>query len=318
MEDLLRLYGIYPNKVEDLGNVYKVHTSSGIFALKETKKRRHIKAVEGAAQFQFEGAIPLYATKSGMAFVSQNDRYYYVMPWLHDSEKNESDFLQSLAEWHKRTLSEHTWTEEELTTFYEKLKQEWEQKRIFIENFVRICEDTEYMSPASLQICMYHHEIMKALEFANKRLTDWYEKAKETKKIRISFVHGNPSMTHYVSDNERNYLLNFEQAHYAPPCMDLYRFFRTKFHYYPKENETLLQWLKSYESIMTLEGERSLFLAYTAFPEELYKEIKMYANGRKNEFTSTVDLQRMYFVMKNAEYFVVNVEKVEKESQELQ
>lgn len=164
---------------------------------------------------------------------------YYLMPWVEDQEEREVDFKDSLmfkelAKLHSMTVKEKEYQEEDITSFYNKLSEEWKKEQQELERFVDNCEKKLYMSPFELQVCTYAHEISLAQKFSLEKLESWQEAVTETKKHRVAMTHGRVSFHHFVKDTEgRGYFISWERAKQAPPANDIISFYQRYLRTYP-------------------------------------------------------------------------------------
>lgn len=168
------------------------------------------------------------------------------------------------------------------------------------------------MSPFQLQFCTYFHEMIQAYWFAETQLEKWYEKMKETKKWRISFIHGRAVPSHYLwNETGQRYFFSWERAHWASPLADLlpslYEYVRTL----PPIDEEWLNGFFEYEQQLAIrEEERDFFFSHAASPSHLYRFVSRYTMERKkemDEYTAVSQLQREYWVMKHIEQIVTRL-----------
>ncbi|MFD1736012.1 spore coat protein YsxE [Bacillus salitolerans] len=337
-QPLLREYGIEPQFIEDLGRVKKIHSTDGILALKQAKlPYNEIAHYERKLQFlQYKSygySVPVYRTKTGSFFVFDNHySAYYLMPWLDsyndEEERNDHAFqlFKQLGELHANSLKEERLKDGEVDELVDWIKDHWQKRRDELELFIEKCEENTYMSPFQLYYCTYFQEMMRAQEFALRKLDDWKEMMDEKKKYRTVFIHGQPSFHHFLYNVEgQGLFVNFERSGYSSPIHDLLYFFYRSCKTYPLHTDDRFQWFQTYRSHFPLqEDEVTLFMAYLAYPENMYRVVKEYqSKSSKSELKSLQLLQRSYWQMKNIEYFLTNIvvfeeEKKKKEQQESQ
>jgi spore coat protein YsxE len=313
---ILQHYRLQADYIEDYGKTKKIYTQTGVFALKELSIPHQLQTLHDAYRFFAKKAIPLFLAYNGNPFVSYRGRYYYLMPWISDEAKEERNerhlqLFRDLAQIHRKSLKEIEIKEEELTNYYNSIKERQEKQREFLQSYIEICENEWYMSPFQLQFCTYFHETMQAYWFAQTQLEKWYEKMKEIKKWRVAVVHGNASLSHYVYDEKGNgYFLSLERSHVAPPLSDLLSFFQKYLRTYPVMCDECINWFVEYQQSFPIrEEELALFLSYLAQPEIIYRMVQQYVNKSKklDERRQVSQLQKAYWLMKNSEYFIMRL-----------
>jgi spore coat protein YsxE len=177
------------------------------------------------------------------------------------------------------------------------------------------------MSPFELQYCTYFHQALRAHEFAKKQFTEWHEAMKEKEKTRISFIHGNVSMNHFLFDYQRNgYFISLEDAQFATPVQDIVQFYSRSFNTYPIARNDRYEWYQIYQKNFAFtKEEKLLMLAYLAYPKTFIKQVRSYTNARnaRNETKELNDvkmLQQAHWLISNIEYFVAQLQAAEQQA----
>jgi spore coat protein YsxE len=335
---LLREYGVEPEFVEDLGRVKKIHSNYGMLALKKINlPYNQLSQYENNLQFLHENnygiGVPIYRTRRGNSFVfDQEYKAYYLMPWLQphrEEERNDHAFylFKQLGELHANTVKEQKINDGEADAVMENIKGQWQNRMDEMEAFVQKCEENTYMSPFELYFCTYYQDLIRAKEFAAKKLDEWKEMMSNQSTYRTVFTHGKPSLQHFLYNAEgQGVFINFEKSGYSPPINDLLYFFYRSCKSYPFQTDDRFQWFQTYQKHFPLsEDELTMFIAYLAYPENLYGVFYRYKTDKRNksELKHLQLLQRAFWQMKNIEYFLTSIvmleeEKKRKEQQESQ
>src|SRR5699024_4717054 len=106
-----------PMFIEMEGNVAKITTEQGIFALKKVsfnQKQRDLflRQLYLLTKSEFIGRVPIYCTHDGRYIVEENNNEYYLMPWITENnrleDKNNDFFMMfsTLGRLHKETVQE--------------------------------------------------------------------------------------------------------------------------------------------------------------------------------------------------------------------
>jgi spore coat protein YsxE len=305
---VLRTYHLHVDYIEENGKVKKVYTNKGTFALKELHSFEQWQAIEQAYRLRLPMVPPIYEAMPNQPLVRFREQFYYLMPWLKKPKETNAHFFRDLATWHKHSIKERTVTAEEIQRYYDERKNESNKEKQFLNDYMEKCEQQWYMSPFQLQFCTYFHEVMRAYLFSEQMLERWHEVLTEKKKIRVAFIHGNPSFDHYVEgQNGARYFISMEHAKWAAPFHDLFLFFHSYLRTYPFMCDDGVRWMNDYEQELPLsEDEQALFYSYLAYPHMLYRLVYEYEHHRSHhtERQYVARLQKAYWQIKNIEYVI--------------
>ncbi|UAC47428.1 spore coat protein YsxE [Bacillus aquiflavi] len=327
---ILKQYSLKPYFVEDFGNIQKVYSNKGVFALKKITPFSgidFIHHVQFLYQKGYNRIVPIYPTIDGRYGILDNHKLYYLMPWLSNEMKENRDgrhkqLFRELARLHTLSAKEIAIDKDEKTEHYENTVLKWQKDEEFINGFIEICEKNWYMSPFELLFCLYFNDINQALRFAKGKLEEWYEKTKEETNVRAVIIHGKVSTEHFLYDDRGyGFFINFENSKLAPPFHDLLPFLSRSLKGYPKQHEACLDWIYTYFKYFPFkEDELSLFLSYFAYPGSLIRVAQNYylKKTRKKEFKFVQQLQQEYWHMKNIEYIVMKIDESERQKKHAQ
>ena len=239
---ILKNYQVQPYFVEDHGNVKKIYSDKGTFALKKivpTTGTDFIRHVHLLYQKGFNRIVPIYPTMDGRYAVLHEKALYYLMPWMsnevkEDRQHKHQQLFRELARLHTLSAKDITVNKEERTEHYEKTIQLLDKNQEFLDGFIDQCEKKTYMSPFELVYCLYYNEISQALRFSKTKFEEWYEKTKEEEKARMVITHGKLSSEHFLYDDKGyGYFINFENARYGSPIHDLLPYLSRSFNTQP-------------------------------------------------------------------------------------
>ena len=66
---------------------------------------------------------------------------------------------------------------------------------------------------------------MNQIAFCEIKLDDWYEKVKDKRDTRVSVVHNNLSLDHYLKGREEA-LISWDSSIIDSPILDIYNFYK--------------------------------------------------------------------------------------------
>ncbi|MFD3449561.1 spore coat protein YsxE [Microbacteriaceae bacterium 4G12] len=333
-EPMLEMYRLRVDHLEEYGNVVKVHTSQGPYALKKLRSNRFerndfLQHIQFLSQKGFTQYAPVYHTSDGQYILTDENYSYYLMPWLDGTEQKgeENDhyhkLFQALAVMHQKTLREENIAEETVQQHYDSLTEQWEKERDMMEQFIDQCEGRWYMSPFELQYCTYYHHVMRAHQFATKQLEEWHKVMEEKETTRIALIHGNVSMNHFLFDHQRNgYFISLENSQFSTPVQDLVQFYKTSFYTYPIARNDRYEWYQVYQKNFPFTPEeKKLMLAYLAYPQQFIKQVSRYTSAaetrsERDELNLVTSLQKNYWLVSNMEYFISQIQVAEHQAQQ--
>jgi spore coat protein YsxE len=329
--EVLKQYPIEPYFAEDFGNVKKVYTRTGTFALKKIHPYNgidFIKQTQFLYQKGYNRIVPIYPANDGRYAILHNKALYYLMPWMpneikegHNSERHQQMFRE-LARMHTLSSKELEINPELKKEHYEQTLKEWEKEEEFLNGFIESCENRVYMSPFELTFCLYYTQIHQAIQFAKQKLESWHEKTKDQKKTRTVLLHGKVSTEHFLFDDRGyGYFINFENSRRGSPIQDLLPFLARSLKTLPKRSDDCVDWVYSYLKYFPFrEDEMLLFLSYLAFPAGILRVAETYhqRNADLDERKFVQKLQRQYWLLSNTAYVVTKIDEIERQKQQAQ
>lgn len=320
--EILSQYGLRVKYLEDFGKITKVYSEQGVFALKSMPAQQgidFIRNIQTLYQRGYNRIVPIYQAEGGRYGVLNDNRLYYLMPWLVDEESGErserhKQMFRELARMHTLSVRDMPVDTEEREEHYNLTIEEWKKQRVFLDEFVVACEKKWYMAPFEMMFCSYYTDISQAMDYSLKKIESWAEKSKDLEKVRTVVTHGKVSLKHFIY-NERGYgyFINFERSQQAPPHFDLLPFLEKTAKTYPSNNNDCIDWLYNYFRYFPFkEEEMLLFQSYLAYPGATVSIARKYfEKTNKSEYQSVKSLQRHYWQLKNIEYMVMKIEEIE-------
>lgn len=292
-------YDVYPTKIEDFGNVKKVYSYRGNFALKETRLpqnevERFIHFIRGIERKGYQNHVPIFPTKYGEYFVTTGDVSYYLMPWIENHPIDpkitiEELLIEQMGIIHRLTIHTENFSQERSERAYLALLKRWDRRKRFLTQFADEAECKTYMSPFELAFMTHYYYLTMLIDQAKQHLDNWLDLVNESKKLRTVLCHGKLSRNHALINEEGlPRLINFEWAIQDTPARDLALFFRHAFRYNLWDEEALYQWLSAYyRHNELLEEEKELLLAYLFFPEPVVYAVEQYV--KNNDYYSEIE-----------------------------
>ena len=261
INNILKKYSIKPYRYEKKGKVNCVEASNGKYALKKRLTNNN-DIMEYLNTRSFDYFPELLAYEDDIEI-----RKYIEQASMPDEQKL-LDMIDLVALLHNKT----THYKEALEDDYKKTYEEISNNIIYLESYytdlITIIESKVYMSPSEFLIARNISKIFSSLQFCKHEIEAWYELVKDKKKQRMTVVHNNLDLSHFIR-NQNSYLLSWDKAKIDIPIFDLYKLYKRQgldFEFEPI--------LKKYERHYPLKPEeRKLFFILIALPDLIeYKE----------------------------------------------
>lgn len=315
LQDVLEQYRLKPHYLEEDGQLYKLYTWDGVYALKKLgndngRAMNLYRTVMELERNQVHHAVPIIPTRDKGMFSTDGSYYYYLTPWIETKDLAARDTLADLfkasAVLHKRTTKEESFSAEDRKQLYEEAVKKIELREQRMEEFLEHCEKQIYLSPYELTYCLNYTELRKLDEVAKQKLEEWYEKTSDKSNQRVVLCHGNLRLEHLVyHHNHKPYLINFERSTISSPVTDLKYLIEHQFYRYPSSRKNMLVAMKTYERLNALTADERLMLGWSLLQMDLVEsEISQYVRRtEKNEQKQVKRLQRIIWLKQNVSHF---------------
>ena len=260
------------NKIESLKSLYKpyrytirgnatiLETTSGNFVVKKRPKNKDLIGIFNYLKMRNFNAFPeIYAD-------SRDDNYvfeYVEDNGVIDPSKSE-DLISLVALLHSKTSFNKEVSEETYKEIYENIKNNILYLQDYYLKYYDLFIKSIYMSPSEYEFVRNYSKIKSALAFSERELDDWNSLVKEKKSERLSLIHNNLSLDHYIK-SDRDYLISWDHAKFDTPILDLFKLYQNN--YWELEFSSIY---KRYLAITTLsEQEQKLFFILISLVPEI-------------------------------------------------
>ena len=287
------------NKIESLKSLYKpyrytirgnatiLETTSGNFVVKKKPKNKDLIGIFNYLKMRNFNAFPeIYAD-------SRDDNYvfeYVEDNGVIDPSKSE-DLISLVALLHSKTSFNKEVSEETYKEIYENIKNNILYLQDYYLKYYDLFIKSIYMSPSEYEFVRNYSKIKSALAFSERELDDWYSLVKEKKSERLSLIHNNLSLDHYIK-SDRDYLISWDHAKFDTPILDLFKLYQNN--YWELEFSSIY---KRYLAITSLsEQEQKLFFILIS----LVPEIKF----TDNEFETCKNMRKKLDYVYKTESFL--------------
>ena len=179
---ILKNYQVKPYFVEEHGNIKKIYSDKGTFALKKivpTTGTDFVRHVHLLYQKGFNRIVPIFPTMDGRYGVLHDKNLYYLMPWMSNEIKEDRthkhlQLFRELARLHTLSAKEINVNKDEREEHYDKTIALLDKNQELLDGFIDECEKKTYMSPFELLFCLYYNEISQALRFSKTKFEELF------------------------------------------------------------------------------------------------------------------------------------------------
>ncbi|GGA85980.1 hypothetical protein [Ornithinibacillus halotolerans] len=304
---VLESYHIYPVDIEKVSEkLFKIKGNKHHYALKkshlhEEKLSDWLEVYRIAQATNLQSILPVYLTNSNQLYVKEGNDIYYLTPWIDSTNRNHpiEKIYQHIGYIHAKTKKSQPITAD----IREKLKEDFllykkqmidsRKKLLFhVEEF----EQEHFMSPVELLVCTQYRDMVQVYYLLEKRINQYIESLEDVSETKVTLCHGRLKDSHFLSGNQY-YFINWEQANYQHPIVDLTQFIKNKTLYYDSDKRLLLDKFKFYMEENRLEIHELTLLAIYLLDPSAYLEIINDYISRESDQTmidTVIRLQRLH------------------------
>lgn len=224
------------NKIESLKSLYKpyrytikgnctiLETTSGNFVVKKRPKNKDLTSIFNYLKSRnFDYFPEVYAD-------SRDDNYVYE--YIEDNEilnpQKSEDLINLVGLLHSKTSFNKEVSEETYKEIYENIKNNILYLKDYYSKYYELFLKEIYMSPSKYEFVRNYSKIIAALNFSESELDVWYDMVKEKKNERISLIHNNLSLEHYIR-GDKDYLISWDKSKFDTPVLDIVGLYQKDF-----------------------------------------------------------------------------------------
>ena len=268
------------NKLESLKSLYKpyrytikttiLETTSGNFVIKKKPLQKDLVSIFNYLKSRNFIYFPEIISSS------RDDTYVYE--YIEDNgyidPTKSEDLITLVAHLHAKTSFNKDVSEESYKEIYEDIKNTIMYLRDYYLKYYELFIKNIYPSPAEYAFLRNYSKIQAALSFSERELDDWYNLVRDKKSERISLVHNNLSLDHFIR-GEKDCLISWDKAKFDTPVLDLVTLYQNNF--WELEFSTIYNRYLQISSL-TNEEQKLFFILISLVPEMKFDE---------NEFNNT-------------------------------
>ena len=279
-----------PYKVSVKGNTKIFNCTSGNYVIKN-KKNKDIKELYKYLNSRSFKYYPKLIEDNR----DEVNVFEYVEDNSIDNEQKLIDLINLISLLHSKTSYYKEITNDKIKEIYEELLGRVEYLEEYLNKIIYEIEDNVFVSPSGNLILINSSKIFSSLTFLKNEIEEWYKISIDTNKMRVSIVHNNLELDHYIK-NENEYLISWDNYIIDSPILDIVKLYKNVYLTMDFSNP-----LKVYiEKFPLNENEKKLLFIMLVMPDEINltnKELKNISIVRKylDYIYKTENLIRPYY-----------------------
>lgn len=248
-----------PYKVSVKGNTKIFNCTSGNYVIKN-KKNKNIKELYKYLNSRSFKYYPKLIEDNR----DEVNVFEYVEDNSIDNEQKLIDLINLISLLHSKTSYYKEITNDKIKEIYEELLGRVEYLEEYLNKIIYEIEDNVFVSPSGNLILINSSKIFSALTFLKNEIEEWYKISIDTNKMRVSIVHNNLELDHYIK-NEKEYLISWDNYIIDSPILDIVKLYKNVYLTMDFSNP-----LKVYiEKFPLNENEKKLLFIMLVMPDEI-------------------------------------------------
>lgn len=227
------------------------------------------------------------------------DDGYEIVEYIDEidipKEQKMIDLIEVISSLHKKTNYYKKITDNIVDNIYDEIKQNIEEIKNYYDQLMLEAESSVYMRPSYYLLARNISNIYKVIIDASNNLEKWYKDISELKSIRVSIIHNNLSLEHFIN----NKVISWDKSKISIPIYDLVKLYKNTYNEYD-----WVELINIYENNFLLrEEEHILFDLLVSIPNKVdITNIEIDNVIKINEELNYIKLTNNFISNKNFKY----------------
>ncbi len=227
------------------------------------------------------------------------DDGYEIVEYIDEidipKEQKMIDLIEVISSLHKKTNYYKKITDNIVDNIYDEIKQNIEEIKNYYDQLMLEAESSVYMRPSYYLLARNISNIYKVIIDASNNLEKWYKDINELKSIRVSIIHNNLSLEHFIN----NKVISWDKSKISIPIYDLVKLYKNTYNEYD-----WIELINIYENNFLLrEEEHLLFEILISIPNKVdITNIEIDNVIKINEELNYIKLTNNFISNKNFKY----------------
>ena len=205
--------------------------------------------------------------------------FEYIEDTKMPKEQKASDLINTIASLHNKTTYYKVVSDDVFKSIYDTIEGNINYLEHYYNTLINNIKKIEYPSPSEYLIIRNSSKIFSCLNFCESELKNWFELVKNENKQRVSLIHNNLSLNHFIK-NDKEYLISWDKSKIDSPILDLIKFYENS--YFDLDFNTLFEMYQNKYPLT--DSEKKLFFISISLPKKI--EIK------KSEFDTCIEVRK--------------------------
>ncbi len=275
-----------PYRITKQGKATIIYSIDGKFVVKE-KSEKNVKELFDYLKYRNFNCIPKLIDDTR----SDINIYEYIEDVNIPKDQKALDLIKVVANLHNKTSYNKEVREDKYKEIYDEIKGNLNYYKQDYENIVKEIENHIFMSPSEYLFIRNSSKLLNQVAFCSSKLDEWYETVKNKRSSRVSLVHNNLSLDHYLK-GEKEALISWDKSKYDSPILDIYNFYNKEA--LNLEFTCLLE--EYFKDIKLDKSEKDLLLILLCMPKKI--------EFQSDEFTRTKNIVASLDYVYKTEYLV--------------
>ena len=210
INETLKKNDIRAKGYKKIGKVIVADTNMGKLVIKQNKGKDYIYNYLNTRSFNYYPEI------------IESDKYV-ISKYIEDvdipKEQKILDLIDLVSLMHSKTTHYKDVSVDEYKQIYEDLSNNYQYLYEYYLDTITFIDDKVFMSPKEYTLAVNISYIFKCIEIGKNYLELWRDKIDNLNKMRVTVVHNNLDLSHYITNN---YLISWDKSKIDMPIFDLY------------------------------------------------------------------------------------------------
>ena len=275
-----------PYKYTKNGSVTIIETTSGKFVLKKQKK--DLKTLFSYLNNRGFLNIPKIINN----YLNVDNIFEYEEEEYLPFEQKIEEFAKVVASYHNKTVYQKNTSLDNYKLIKDQISENINYINNHYENLFKTALKEEFLPPSKYLLSRNYYKIKQALQFCEDQIENWYESVKNNTKVRVSIVHNNLTMDHFIYNSNKTSIISWDNYITDTPILDLVNLYKNEY-----LNFDFSIFFNKYKEIFELlEPEKKLFFILISIPD--------IPNYTKDEFNNTKEVKNILYYLNSSEKLI--------------
>lgn len=247
-----------PYKITIKGNTTILNTTSGNFVIK--KRSNDINKLYNYLYSRNFDYFPKLIDDTR----DELNVYEYISNIAMPNEEKANDLIKLVSLLHNKTSYNKEVSSDTYKKIYENISENIDYLIYYYNDLFDKLVTEDYYSPSTYLFLRNYQAINNSLNFSKNELEKWYQEVKEKTKQRVSLIHNNLELDHFIK-SDKDYLISWDKAVTDTPILDIIHFYRKEF--YNIEASSILE--EYLDNVTLSSDEKKLLFICISIPSKI-------------------------------------------------